>query len=121
MVTDLLSFNVGDFEKRRDTASKIGDRPRSFAGFYPVVRLCEENQVPMKRWLYGPAVLVALLGGVACAPPPKVVRQITSAREQIKFLVVQGRSQQVVKCKMAGDGALSECKTMQIVLKGEEE
>jgi hypothetical protein len=79
------------------------------------------DQVPMNRWLYGPAVVVALLGGVACAPPPKVVKQITSARDQIKFLVVQGNSQQVVKCKMAGDGALSECKPMQIVLKGEEE
>ncbi len=75
----------------------------------------------MNRWLCGPAVLVALLGGVACAPPPKVVTQITSARDQIKFLVVQGNQQQVIKCKMAADGALSECKTMQIVLKGEEE
>jgi hypothetical protein len=75
----------------------------------------------MKRWLYGPAVLVALVGGVACAPPPKVVTQITSARDQIKFLVVQGNSQQVVKCKMATDGALSECKAMQLVFKGEEE
>jgi hypothetical protein len=75
----------------------------------------------MKRWLYGPAVLVALVGGVACAPPPKVVTQITSSRDQIKFLVRQGRSQQVVKCKVGGDGALSECKTMQIVLKGEDE
>lgn len=73
----------------------------------------------MKRWLYGPAVLVALIGGVACAPPPKVVRQITSSRDQIKFLVVQGNQQQVVKCKMATDGALSECKPMQIVFKGE--
>lgn len=74
----------------------------------------------MNRWLYGPAVLVALLGA-ACAPPPKVVTQITSARDQIKFLVRQGNSQQVVKCKVGGDGALTECKTMQIVLKGEEE
>jgi hypothetical protein len=49
------------------------------------------------------------------------VTQITSARDQIKFLVVQGNSQQVVKCKMATDGALSECKPMQIVLKGDEE
>jgi hypothetical protein len=75
----------------------------------------------MKRWLYGPAVLVALLGGVACAPPPKYVTQITSAKDQIKFLVVQGSSQQVIKCKMATDGALSECKPMQIVIQGDEE
>jgi hypothetical protein len=75
----------------------------------------------MNRWLCGPAVLVALLGGVACAPPPKVVSQITSSKDQIKFLVVQGNSQQVIKCKMAGDGTLSECKPMQIVIKGDEE
>jgi hypothetical protein len=75
----------------------------------------------MKKWLPVSGVLFALLGGVGCAPPPKVVTQITSARDQIKFLVVQGNDQQVIKCQVAGDGALSNCRPMQIVLQGEEE
>lgn len=75
----------------------------------------------MKNWLPVSGVLLALLGLAGCAPPPKVVTQITSARDQIKFLVVQGNQQQVIKCQVAGDGALSNCRPMQIVLQGEEE
>jgi len=74
----------------------------------------------MKKWLLIPGALFALLGGVGCAPPPKVVTQITSARDQIKLLVVQGRQQQVIKCQVAGDGALSNCRPMQLVLQDED-
>ncbi|UQA62451.1 hypothetical protein [Polyangium aurulentum] len=73
----------------------------------------------MNKWLFLPGVLVAFLGA-GCAPPPKVVTQITSARDQIKFLIVQGDQQQVLKCQVAGDGALSNCRPMQLVLQDEE-
>jgi hypothetical protein len=73
----------------------------------------------MSKWLFLSGVLVASLGA-GCAPPPKVVTQITSARDQIKFLVVQGNQQQVIKCQVAGDGALSNCRPMQLVLQDED-
>jgi len=74
----------------------------------------------MSKWLLGAGAFVVLTGALGCAPPPKVVTQITSGRDQIKFLVVQGRRQQVVKCQVAEDGALSGCKTMKLVLQDED-
>jgi hypothetical protein len=73
----------------------------------------------MSKWLLSASALVVLSGALGCTPP-KVVTQITSARDQMKFLVVQGNSQQVVKCQVAADGALSACKPMQLVLQDEE-
>ena len=74
----------------------------------------------MHKWLLSAGALVVLSGSIGCAPPPKVVTQITSARDQIKFLVVQGRRQQVIKCQIGADGALSGCKPMQLVLQDED-
>lgn len=56
------------------------------------------------------AVCIALLGG--CTPPAKVVTKITSARDQMKFLYAQGEEQGVIKCQVAPDGALSQCRNM---------
>lgn len=74
----------------------------------------------MSKWLIGAGTMVLLLGGVACAPPPKVVTKITSARDQMKFLVVQGHRQSVVKCQVGPDGALSGCKQMTVILQDED-
>ena len=74
----------------------------------------------MNKSFVGAGILALLLGGAACAPPPKVVTRITSARDQMKFLVVQGDQQTVVKCQVGPDGALSGCKQMTIVLQDED-
>lgn len=73
----------------------------------------------MSKWLLGAGAFVMLLGGAGCTPP-KVVTQITGARNQLKFLIVQGNRQQVVKCQMGADGALSDCKQMQLVLQDDD-
>lgn len=52
---------------------------------------------------------------VGCTPP-KVITHITSARDQIKFLVRQGNDQSVLKCQMGADGALSQCRSMTVAL-----
>jgi hypothetical protein len=61
------------------------------------------------------AVRAALIGGAVlalagCGAQAKVITAITSNNDQIKFLYVQGGSQGIIKCGVAGDGALSKCR-----------
>lgn len=63
---------------------------------------------------------VSLLVGIAsmiggCASP-RVVTAVTSSRDQIKFLYVEGSDQGVIKCNVAGDGALAGCRRMAVSL-----
>jgi hypothetical protein len=68
----------------------------------------------MPRMLVASAVLVCTAG---CAPPPpKLVVHITNARDQIKFLYVQGNGQGVLKCQVAPDGALTQCRDIVVAI-----
>lgn len=62
------------------------------------------------------AGLLALAALAGCTPPPKVVTNITNARDQVKFLYVQGDGQGVLKCQVAQDGALSQCRDIAVAL-----
>jgi hypothetical protein len=55
---------------------------------------------------------LAALGG--CAASPRVVTAITSSRDQVKFLYVEGSDQGVIKCKVGGDGSLGQCRQMAV-------
>jgi hypothetical protein len=63
---------------------------------------------------------LAGMGGAlltACGPPAKMIDQITMGAErtnQIKFLYSQGKDQGIVKCTVAADGALSQCRNMTV-------
>ena len=57
--------------------------------------------------------LASMIGGCAS---PRVVTAVTSSRDQIKFLYVEGSDQGVIKCSVAGDGALSGCRRMAVSL-----
>ena len=59
------------------------------------------------------AGLAAVLGGCAS---PRVVTAITSSRDQIKFLYVEGSDQGVIKCSVGADGALSQCRRIAVSL-----
>ncbi|HVJ88544.1 MAG TPA: hypothetical protein VM580_01995 [Labilithrix sp.] len=59
------------------------------------------------------AGLAAVLGGCA---HPRVVTAITSSRDQIKFLYVEGSDQGVIKCSVGADGALSQCRNIAVSL-----
>jgi hypothetical protein len=61
-------------------------------------------------------VAIASTGLINGCAPPRVVTHITSARDQIKFVVRQGNDQSVTKCQMGTDGALAQCRSMTIVL-----
>jgi hypothetical protein len=58
-------------------------------------------------------VLLALATGCGS---PRVVRGITSRGGEVKFLYQQGDETGVIKCQMAPDGALSQCKPMTVKL-----
>lgn len=64
------------------------------------------------------AAFLMSMGG--CAPRAKVIRAITHNTDQIKFLYTQGSGQGIIKCRVAADGALSQCREMAVVLEGEE-
>ncbi len=55
------------------------------------------------------------LSSAACASP-RVISGITSSRDQIKFLYQEGSSQGVLKCKVAPDASLSECRQMAVTI-----
>jgi len=59
-------------------------------------------------------VVLATLSG-ACSSP-RLVRGITSRNDELKFLYYEGGDTGVIKCKIGADGALSECRPMQIAL-----
>jgi hypothetical protein len=61
-------------------------------------------------------LVIALLAlGTGCGAP-RVVRGITSRGNEIKFLYQQGSETGVIKCHMGPDGALSQCKPMNVQL-----
>lgn len=55
------------------------------------------------------------LSSAACAAP-RVISGITSSRDQIKFLYQEGGSQGVLKCKVAPDASLSECRQVAVII-----
>ena len=61
-------------------------------------------------------VLVALAALSGACSSPRLVRGITSRNDELKFLYYEGGTTGVIKCKLAADGALSECRPMQIAL-----
>ena len=66
-----------------------------------------------------------IVGMMGCAPTgPKMVGLMAGAGDQIKLIYSQatpdGLKQGVVRCEMGADGALSNCKEIEIVLNGEE-
>lgn len=60
-------------------------------------------------------VAIAVTAVAGCGGSPRVVTAVTSSRDQIKFLYFEGSDQGVIKCKVAGDGALSACRRMAVV------
>lgn len=60
-------------------------------------------------------VAIAVTAAVGCGSSARVVTAITSSRDQIKFLYIEGSDQGVIKCKVAGDGSLGECRQMAVV------
>ncbi len=69
----------------------------------------------MKRCLIFAVFLAAAVASSGCGSP-RVVRGITSRADQVKFLYYEGGDTGVVKCRVAGDGTLSECRPMTVSL-----
>lgn len=59
-------------------------------------------------------IAIAMAAVSGCASSPRVVTAITSSRDQIKFLYIEGSDQGVIKCKVGGDGALGQCHPMAV-------
>lgn len=59
------------------------------------------------------AVLAMASSGCASA---RVCRGITYRGDQVKFLYYQGGDTGVVKCQLGADGALANCRPMQVAL-----
>ena len=76
------------------------------------------NPLNIRRAL-GALALVVPLAAIGCAPAPKLVSHVTGARDQMKFLVVQGGHQEVVKCQVNPDGSLAQCRKLAVVLQDE--
>ena len=76
----------------------------------------------MKRRLAALITLLLLTASLgACFPAPKYIAASTGRPGNIKFLYTQrGNKQGVIKCDRAEDGALSNCRKLDIVLEGEE-
>jgi len=71
------------------------------------------------NWILNKAMSAALLSVLAlsgCAAHAKVITAITTSREQIKFLYVQGSGQGIIKCVIGPAGALSGCHEMAVIL-----
>lgn len=61
------------------------------------------------------AVALSVLGSTGCSSA-RVCRGITSRADEVKFLYYEGGDTGVIKCRMAGDGALSDCHPMTVSL-----
>jgi hypothetical protein len=77
------------------------------------------NPLKIRRALGAMALLVPLATATGCTPAPKLVSHVTGARDQMKFLVVQGRNQEVVKCQVNPDGSLAQCRKLAVILQDE--
>ncbi|MBK6696829.1 MAG: hypothetical protein IPG50_32255 [Myxococcales bacterium] len=60
-------------------------------------------------------VLALGLASTACSSA-RVCRGITSRADQVKFLYYQGGDTGVVRCRLAGDGTLADCRPMAVSL-----
>jgi hypothetical protein len=60
-------------------------------------------------------LLAMALAAVGCGSP-RVVRGITSRADQVKFLYIEGSTTGVIKCQVAPDGTLSNCRPMTVAL-----
>lgn len=70
---------------------------------------------PRARTLWRVALMaVAVSAATGCAGSPRVVTAITSSRDQVKFLYIEGSDQGVIKCKVGGDGTLGQCRQMAV-------
>ena len=58
---------------------------------------------------------VLALTAAGCVHQPRMVRAISQSRDQIKFLYTEGATQGILKCQVAADGALSNCRQMTVV------
>lgn len=64
-------------------------------------------------------LLVVSMSAFGCAGP-RYVAASTASKGQVKFLHIDGSGNQgVVKCDMADDGDLSNCRSIPIHLKGD--
>ena len=71
------------------------------------------NDMRTRAWRTALMALVLMTVG-GCASSARVVTAITSSRDQIKFLYVEGTDQGVIKCKVASDGAIGQCRQMAV-------
>ena len=62
------------------------------------------------------AVLAATGAAASGCSSPRIVRGITSRADQVKFLYYEGGDTGVVKCRVNGDGTLTECRPMTVSL-----
>ena len=68
----------------------------------------------MKRFFLG-LLLAAAAASTGCGSP-RLVRGITSRADQVKFLYYEGGDTGVVKCRVNGDGTLTDCRPMTVSL-----
>jgi hypothetical protein len=69
----------------------------------------------MKRCFALVVFFAAAVASSGCGSP-RLVRGITSRADQVKFLYYEGGDTGVVKCRVGGDGTLSECRPMTVSL-----
>jgi hypothetical protein len=62
------------------------------------------------------AVALALCTSLVGCAAPRLCSGITSRGDEVKFLYYEGGNTGVIKCKMGGDGALSDCHPMTVEL-----
>ncbi len=66
------------------------------------------------------SLLFLSMAVLAGCPNPKYVAASTGGSGQIKFGYIQKKNVTgIIKCQMADDGALSNCRKMTVVLQGE--
>jgi hypothetical protein len=69
----------------------------------------------MKRCFVLAAFFAAAAASTGCGSP-RLVRGITSRADHVKFLYYEGGDTGVVKCRLDGDGTLTECRPMTVSL-----
>ncbi len=72
----------------------------------------------MKKTLTRLALGALLASTVGCGAGPRYIAASTASKGQVKFLHVSngGQDQGIVKCDMAEDGDLSNCRDVAVVL-----
>lgn len=73
----------------------------------------------MRKIAQRSALLLLLASAAGCAAGPRYVAASTGSKGTVKFLYVGGDGDQgVVKCDVAEDGDLSNCRSVELVLEG---